>query len=113
MSGPLRGAKGLKGRAIKEKKTFFGTFFSQRSNDPTAIKLEGGGWLGLNGLAIKRTFFLRLPLAKMYYFVSSYLKNRSITHKSTQHALICPAILFIIYTLVKLHSHILKHKIQT
>ena len=33
--------RGVKGRAIKEK-IFFGTFLFQRSNFPTAIKLEGG-----------------------------------------------------------------------
>ena len=44
MAGPLRGG-GLKGRAIKEKITFFNPFFPtfRRSNVPTAIKLEGGG----------------------------------------------------------------------
>ena len=41
MAGPFRGGGGIKGQAIKEKKTFFGTFF-QRSNIPTAIKLKGG-----------------------------------------------------------------------
>ena len=43
MAGPLivRGRE-LKGRAIKEKITFLGTFFVQRSKVPTAIKLEGG-----------------------------------------------------------------------
>ena len=53
----MRGGGGVKGLVIKEKKTFFGTFFPmfQRSN---AIKLRGGGGLGLNGPAIKRrTFF--------------------------------------------------------
>ena len=50
-----------KGRAIKEKKTFLEPFF-QRSKISTAIKLKGGGGLGLNGPAIKRrTFFSRLP----------------------------------------------------
>ena len=34
---------GVKGRAIKEKITFFGTFFCQRSKISTAIKLEGEG----------------------------------------------------------------------
>ena len=34
------GGGGVKGRAVKEKINFFGTFFS---NVPTAIKLEGGG----------------------------------------------------------------------
>ena len=45
---------GVKGRAIKE--TFFYHFF-QRSKISTAIKLEGGGGLGLNGPAIKIIFF--------------------------------------------------------
>ena len=55
MAGTLRGGRGVKGRAIKKKITFFRTFFP---NVPTAIKLEGGGGLGINGPAIKRrTFF--------------------------------------------------------
>ena len=58
MAGPLRGGgEGVKGRAIKDKKNFFGTFFFQRSKVPTAIK-RGGGGLGLNGLAFKRSTFL-------------------------------------------------------
>ena len=43
MAGPLKGGGGgggIKGRAIKEKRTFFETFFS---NVPTAIKLEEEG----------------------------------------------------------------------
>ena len=58
MAGPSRGG-GVKGRAIKDKKkaSFFNLFF-QRPKISTAIKLEGGGELGLNGPAIKRrTFF--------------------------------------------------------
>ena len=40
----MRGGRGgVKGRAIKEKITFFGTFFCQRSKISTAIKLEGEG----------------------------------------------------------------------
>ena len=55
--GPSRG--GWEGRAIKEKKL---EPFFQRSNDPTDIKLEGGGGLGVNGPAIKkRTFFCGFP----------------------------------------------------
>ena len=45
---------GVKGRAIKEKKTFFGTFFS---NVPTAIKLEGGGGLGFPYKFLVLSFF--------------------------------------------------------
>ena len=42
MAGPLRGeGGGVKGRAIKETKMF--NLFFQRSNIPTAIKLERGG----------------------------------------------------------------------
>ena len=51
--------------AMKEKITFFVTFFStfQHSNIPTAIKLERGREDRPNGRAIKRrTVFLRLPL---------------------------------------------------
>ena len=50
--------RGVKGLAIKEKITFFLTFFS---NVPTAIKLEVGGGLGLNGPAIKKITFLGFP----------------------------------------------------
>ena len=52
---PLRGGGGVKGRAIKEKRTFFGTFFS---NVPTAIKLEGGA---LMARPLREELFLRLP----------------------------------------------------
>ena len=38
-----KGGGEVKGRDIKEKITFYGTFFSQHSNFPTAIVLEGGG----------------------------------------------------------------------
>ena len=56
MAGPLRGT-GVKGRAIKEKRFFLNLYF-ERSIISTAIKLEGGGELGLIGQAIKRiTFF--------------------------------------------------------
>ena len=55
MTGPSRGG-GVKGRAIKEKITFFWTFFGSKIS--TAIMLEGGGGLGLYGPAI---FFLPLP----------------------------------------------------
>ena len=66
MARPLRGGVGVKGRAIKEKITFFGTCFFQRSKISMAIKLEGGGGLGLNDPANKRrTFFLRLPLSAL------------------------------------------------
>ena len=41
MARPLRGG-GDKGRAIKEKKSFFETFWRK---NPMAIKLEGGGGL--------------------------------------------------------------------
>ena len=55
MAGPLRGGGGVKGRAIKEP-------FFQSYKVSTAIKLEGGGGLCLNGPAIKRrTFFCGFP----------------------------------------------------
>ena len=54
MAGPLSGGEGIKGRAIKEKELFFGTFIS---NVPMAIKLDGGGGLGLNGPAIREEIF--------------------------------------------------------
>ena len=48
MAVPLRGGGEVKGRTIKKKRTFFGTFFSQRSKVPKAIKLRE---------AAKKTFF--------------------------------------------------------
>ena len=42
--------------------SFFGTFFFQRSKISIAIKLEGGGGLGLNGQPLREQLFLRLPL---------------------------------------------------
>ena len=42
MAGTLRGGGGVKGRAIKEKHSFFWNLFFQRSNVPTAIKFEVG-----------------------------------------------------------------------
>ena len=60
MAGQLRG-----GRGVKEKITFFGTFFFQRSTIPTAIKLEGGkGGLGLNG-PLREDLFFATSLTKM------------------------------------------------
>ena len=55
MSGPLRGGGGVKGRAIKEKIKFFGTFF---------------------GPAIKN-FFLRLPLYSLYKYVCIFVDGFS------------------------------------
>ena len=53
MAVPLRRrGEGGKGPNIK-KKTFLNFFFA------TAIKLEGGGGLCLNGTAIKKDFFCR------------------------------------------------------
>ena len=58
MAGPLRGEwGGVKGQAIKEKITFFVIFFFQSSKISTAIKLDGGEGLGLNGPTIKRRIF--------------------------------------------------------
>ena len=54
MARPLRGGGGLKGRAIKEKITFFKTFFSSVPKFQRPLSSRGGGWLGLNGQAIKR-----------------------------------------------------------
>ena len=59
MAGPLKGGGGLKGRAIKKKKKFFTLFFVQRSNFPTAIKLEGRGQ-ALMARPLRQDFFLRL-----------------------------------------------------
>ena len=56
MAGPLRGG-GVKDRAIKEKRIFGWTFFFQRSNVPTANKLEGGGGKAL----LARPFFCGFP----------------------------------------------------
>ena len=52
---------GGKGRAIKEKKTFFITFFFQRSNFPKAIKLEGGGQVLMARLLREELFFCGFP----------------------------------------------------
>ena len=62
MAGPLRGGEGVKARAIKEKITFFGTFFSNVPKFQRPLSSRGGGRLGLNGPAIKsRTFFGGFP----------------------------------------------------
>ena len=58
MAGPLRGVR-VKGRAIKEKITFFSLFF-QLFNVPTAIKLEGGG-----------SALIARPLREKLYFAAS------------------------------------------
>ena len=63
-SRAIKRGEGVKGRAIKEKRTL--PFF-QLSKISTAIKLEGGGGLGLNGPAIKRIILLRLPLPDRYF----------------------------------------------
>ena len=59
---------GVKGRAIKEKRTFFGTFFSNVPKFQRPLSLRGGGGLGLNGPAIKRRiyFFLREAVRKTH-----------------------------------------------
>ena len=41
--------------------------FFQRSQISTAIKLEGGGGLGLNGPAIKRRTFFAASLKKSFF----------------------------------------------
>ena len=65
MAGPLRGG-GVLDRAIKEKKIW--SLFFQRSIFSTAIKLEGGGGLGLNGPDIKRRiFFCGFPYLSPFY----------------------------------------------
>ena len=58
MAGP-----GLRVRAgpVGKKELFLEPFFFQRSKISTAIKLEGGGGLGLNGSAIKKRFFCGFP----------------------------------------------------
>ena len=76
MAGPFRGGGGVKGRTIKEKITFFGTFFFKRSKISTAIKLEGGRGVRLNGPTIKRrTFFLRLPLGIIHSYKRALLQK--------------------------------------
>ena len=51
----------VKGRAIKEKITFFGTFISNAPKFQRPLSSRGGG-LGLNDPAIKRrTFFCGFP----------------------------------------------------
>ena len=73
MAGPLRRGGGVKGWAIKEKKTFFGTFFSNVPKVQQALSSRGGGGggLGLNGPAIKRTPFFAASLMATLYFVPS------------------------------------------
>ena len=61
MAGPLRGG-GVKGRAIKEKITFFLTFFSNVPKFQRLLSLRGEGGLGLNGPAIKRRTFVSASL---------------------------------------------------
>ena len=57
MAGPLRGGR-VKGRAIKGKITFFGTFFSNVPKFQRPLSSRGRGGFGLNDPAIKRrTFF--------------------------------------------------------
>ena len=57
MAGPLRGGgRGVKARPLRKKNFYF--YFV-----PTDIKVGGrGGGEGLNGPAIKRRTFLRLPI---------------------------------------------------
>ena len=43
MDGPLRGGGGVKGRAIKEKRIFFGTFFSNVSKFLRLLSSRGEG----------------------------------------------------------------------
>ena len=51
------GGEGLRAGPLRKKEPFF-----QRSKISKAMKLEGGGGLGLNGPAIKRiTFFCGFP----------------------------------------------------
>ena len=73
MAGPLRGW----GAGPLWKKNFFGNLFFECSNVPTAIKLEvGGGWLGLNGPAIKRkTCFCGFPSFYDFYIFSFSFTN--------------------------------------
>ena len=58
------------GRAIKEKRIFLKPFF-QRAKILTAIKLEGGEGLGLNGSDIKRrTIFFAASLTVNNFCIS-------------------------------------------
>ena len=70
MAGPLRGGEGVKGRAIKEIRTYFGNFFSnvptfQRSNGHWARGGEGGG-SALIARPLREELFLA---ASLKYFV--------------------------------------------
>ena len=58
MAGPLRRGGGVRAGSLRKKIIFFFNLFFQRSNVQTAIKLEGGGGLGLYSPAIKRRTFL-------------------------------------------------------
>ena len=55
---------GVKGRAIKEKRPFFKTFFSNVPKFQRQLSSRGGGGLGLNDPANKRrNFFCGFPKA--------------------------------------------------
>ena len=83
MAGPLRGrGGGVKGRGIKEKKTFFGTFF-QRSN---GHYVRGGWGFGLNGPAIKRrTFFAASISIKELKWTTPATTRRQKTYILSEH----------------------------
>ena len=77
MAGLLRGGGGVKGRSIKEKRTFLGTFFFNVPTFQQPFSSRGGGGLGLNGPAInRRTFFaasLREDTHKKVFLISAKL----------------------------------------
>ena len=57
--GSRKKGSSLNGRAIKEKNNFFRNI--QHSKISTAMKLEWGGGLGLNGPALREDFFCGFP----------------------------------------------------
>ena len=60
--GHDRKVSGVHCRAIKEKRTFFGTFFSDNPKFQRPLSSRGGGGLGINGPAIKRRIFFAASL---------------------------------------------------
>ena len=75
MTGPLREGGGVKGRAIKEKKNFILTFFSNVSKFQRPLCSRRGGGLGLNGLAIKRRIFFAASLIGKELWIRLYVKS--------------------------------------
>ena len=74
MAWPLRGGGGVKGQAIKEKITFFVTFFANVQKFRRPLSSRVGGGLGLNGPAIKTRTFFAASLGKFIFFINRATK---------------------------------------